>query len=162
MSSLLDSSTIQFASFYILIMRKSIKKGIGKLRSKFGSSPSRSPAPPRITHNTGSQPLQRGPKPANEAPSDPNIAQSGAIVANITPSPLISPPAQSEEVAKDVSPSAVSAWDVSKAAMMTTLKVIKETSGALPPLQAAVGALVPIVEIIQVCRLFGIALSAAQ
>ena len=61
-----------------------------------------------------------------------------------------------------MSPSGLSAWDVAKAATLSALRVIKEASGALPPLQAAVGALIPIVEIIQVCRLFGIALSAAQ
>ena len=83
------------------------------------------------------------------------------IDSDNTPSPPTPPPAQFEEAAEDVSQSGVSTWDVAKAAMMTTLKVIKEASGALPPLQAAVGALIPIVEIIQVCRLLGIALSAA-
>ena len=110
------------------------------------------------------QPWQRSPEPANEAASDPNIApntQSGATAANITPSPQILSPPQSEEAAKDVSPSGVSTWDVAKAATISALRVIKEASVALPPLQAAVGALIPIIEIIQVCRFLRIALSAA-
>ena len=52
-------------------------------------------------------------------------------------------------------------WDVAKAATISALRVIKEASGALPPLQAAVGALIPIVEIIQVRRLLWLALSLA-
>ena len=79
------------------------------------------------------------------------IAESGATVANIAPSPPLPPPAQSEEASKDMSPSVVSTWDIAKSATISTLRVIKEASGALPPLQAAVGALIPIMEIIQVC-----------
>ena len=141
-----------------------MKKGYDKLRSKLSSSRSPSPAPPRIAQNAGSQPLQQRPEPANEAASDPDItpnAQSAATPANIAPSPPIPPPAQSEEAEKDVSPSLVSAWDIAKSATISTLRVIKEASGALPPLQAAVGALIPIMEIIQVCRFLRIALSAA-
>ena len=145
-------------------MRKSIKKRLGKLHLPFTSSRSPSPAPPRIEQNTGLQPQQQSPEPANEAASDLDIApnaQSEATAVIITPSPPIPPPTRSEEAAKDVSPSGLSAWDVAKAATLSALRVIKEASGALPPLQAAVGALIPIVEIIQVCRLLWLALSSA-
>ena len=145
-------------------MRKYIKRNVDKLRSKFSSSRSPSPAPPRISQNAGSQPLQQHPEPADEAASDPDItpnAQPEATSANIAPSPPIPPSARSEEASKDMSPSLVSAWDIAKSATISTLRVIKEASGALPPLQAAVCALIPIIEIIQVCRFLRIVLSAA-
>ena len=145
-------------------MPNPLKKGYHKLRAKLSSSQSPSPAPPRIAQNTGLQPRQQSPEPANETASDLDIApnaQSEATAVIITPSPPIPPPTRSEEAAKDVSPSGLSAWDVAKAATLSALRVIKEASGALPPLQAAVGALIPIVEIIQVCRFLRIVLSAA-
>ena len=143
-------------------MRKYIKKNVGKLRSKLSSSQSHSSVPSMSAHHTG---LRHNPEPAKEAPSDPDIApnaQSVPTASNISPSLPTQPPARFEEVEKDVSSSGVTTRDVVKGVMISALRVIKEASGALPPLQAAVGALIPIVEIIQVCRLFGIALSAAQ
>ena len=95
---------------------------------------------------------QRSPEPANEAASDPDIApnaQSGATPANTAPPPPIPPPAQSEEAEKDVSPSGLSAWDATQGAIITVLKMTKEASKACPPLEAAVGALMPLLEIIQ-------------
>ena len=141
-----------------------MKKGYDKLRSKLSPSRHPSPVPSRDSHNMRSHSQQRSPEPANEAASDPDIApnaQSGATPANTAPPPPIPPPAQSEEAEKDVSPSVVSAWDIAKSATISALRVVKEASGALPPLQAAVGALIPIMEIIQVCRFLRIVLSAA-
>ena len=90
-SSLPDSLTVQLVSFSTLIMPNPLKKGFDKLRAKLSSSRSPSPAPPRIAQNTGLQPRQRSPDPANEAASDLDIApnaQSGATADNIALSQL--------------------------------------------------------------------------
>ena len=135
-------------------MRKSIKKKLGTLRSKIGLSRSPSPMPPGESQGTGSQSHRwnRGEVLSRETVSDPNIAPTPQPEEAVHSSSRASIPAtmRSKEINTNVSPPEISTWDVTKGAMMTALRMTKEASGACPPLQAAVGALIPLVEIIQV------------